>query len=134
MSGETKSPRKSSARLLRGRRGVQRFIVLPTSLLVLNIVEEISCYKAQVLVPNPYWRTAALMLMFICGFGLVGLVLVPMISVSLEKMYLRQRERRGPFGELLVLALIYGALFVVYYLLYGGGSGAVSLLPHAWRN
>jgi len=132
MSGRN-SGKKPVHRRLRYKRNVQKFVILPTSLLLLNIFEELFCYKADV-IANPYLRTGALMLMFLCGFTLVGLVFSPMISASLERMYYGGRKSGGYLGELLVLLVLYAALYYVYYLLYGSSAGVENILPETWHN
>jgi len=115
------------------KRNIRRYVILPTCLLVLNVVEEVVCYKAQV-IGNPYLRAGILMLMFFCGFGLVGLVFAPLLTRSLEQVYFGGRKHGGYLGELIVLAALYGGLFYVYYLMYGAPSGVENLLPIAWHN
>jgi hypothetical protein len=117
---------------VKSRRNIRKYLILPTCMLVLNIVEEVFCYKSQ-MISNLYLRTALLMVMFLCGFGLVWLVIAPIVSRSLEVAYFGGKKH-GDARGILVLAVVYGVLFYAYYLLYSAPGGAANLLPAAWRN
>jgi hypothetical protein len=99
--------------------------------LILNIVEEVFTYKAQV-IENNYLRTAVVMGLFLVGFGLVALLLSPLISRWLQAAYFSGRKRAGYLGEFVVLGIVYAGLFFVYYRIYV--HGVESILPDALQN
>jgi len=115
------------------KRNVQKFLILPTSLLTLNIVEEIVCYKAAAM-RNPHVRAGALMAMFFCGFTLVGVLFAPLIMKALQRARQGGRKKGGDLGELLIWAILYAGIYYVYYLMYGAPGGVENILPAAWEN
>ena len=127
------TPKNSMPGLLGRKRTFHKYISLPTCLLMLNIVEEVFCYKSQ-LVEDPYLRTGAIVLMFICGFGLVGFVMVPVVTVFLEEVYFSGRKRGGLTAEIVVLLVLYVVFFYIYFQLYSRPGGVENLLPQSWHN
>ncbi|MBS3763053.1 MAG: hypothetical protein KGZ25_07100 [Planctomycetes bacterium] len=120
-------------RRIRYKRNIEKYVILPTCLLVLEVFEEFVCYKAEI-INNPYLRTLILLLMFFCGFSLVNLVFAPLINKAIEHLYYGGRKSAGPLGEIISLGVVYTALFYVYYLIYSTEAGVEQLLPQSLHN
>jgi len=107
-------------------------IILPVCLLFWNALEEVAQYKMATLVPNPYWRTAAIIAMLAFGFALVGDFLSPRIAGGLEKAYKNTTKTWGQaLGVLIFCAVTMGAMYLLYFFIYI--KGPQSVLPPAWR-
>ncbi|MFW5444562.1 MAG: hypothetical protein ACKE51_09695 [Methylococcaceae bacterium] len=109
------------------KRGAQRkFIILPACLLVLNVVQVVLEEKLKV-IGNPYWRTAAVMFMYLVGFSLVTIVIFPLVERWIDSVYKTSKKKGGFLGDLLPITIIGSVLFFVYYRLVIHGVGG--LLP-----
>jgi len=107
-------------------------IILPACLLFLNAVEEVVQYKLSSVVPNPYWRTAAILAMFAFGVTLVGDFISPWIAAGLEKAYKNSKKTWGKTtGVIIFCAITLGALYALYFFIYI--KGPQSVLPPEWR-
>jgi hypothetical protein len=107
-------------------------IILPVCLLFWNALEEVAQYKLAELVPNPYYRTGAIIVMLAFGFTLVGDFLSPWIAKGLEKAYKNTTRTWGnTLGVLIFCAVTMGAMYVLYFFIYI--KGPQSVLPPAWR-
>jgi hypothetical protein len=112
------------------KRNIRKYFILPTCLLLLNAIEEICVYKSE-FISNPYLRTAFVLLLFVVGISTVSFLLAPAIEKIITAAYFRGRKHAGYFGEFLILAVVIGGLYFIYFLLYI--HGPEYLLPRAWR-
>ena len=112
------------------KKNVRKYFILPTCLLVLNAIEEICVYKSG-FISNPYLRTAFVLLLFVAGTAAVSFILAPAIEKVVSAAYFHGRKHAGYLGEFLILAVVAGGLYVVYFVLYI--HGPQYLLPPAWR-
>lgn len=111
----------------------KKYIILPISLLVFNVVHELIVYKADV-IGNRYLQTLFLMAMFMVGFAFVTFVIAPWVERIVEKLYLSGKKGAGFLGELVMAVLFFSGLFYLYYQVYTSPVGIESILPASWQN
>ncbi len=110
---------------------MRKYVILPFGMLFINALNAVLGYKLE-LIQNENLRVLAILFMSATGFGLVGLVLSPMLNRALEETRRTTRRQVGTFGEWLWIALMVALLFLLYRALYI--QGPQSLLPVEWRN
>jgi hypothetical protein len=122
-------------------KNVRIFFILPLSLLLLNILEEIAVYRIQKsmfgtagpgnhLLMNLLFITA-LIALFAIGFSLVGNMFAPWLEKTLEFMYKHMKKYGGAISVAVAYCIAIIFIFVLYYVVYI--KGAQYLLPPAWR-
>ncbi|MBN1672481.1 MAG: hypothetical protein JXR37_15680 [Kiritimatiellae bacterium] len=110
---------------------MRKYIILPSCLLVLNVVQEVVVYKAA-LIRHAHLRVLFLVFMFALGFTFVGFVVYPLIERSLRNLHRSSKSVAGRIGEVLFLAMLCAGLYFLYYQIYIHGPH--TLLPRPWRN
>ncbi|MBT4033536.1 MAG: hypothetical protein HOE61_02175 [Candidatus Marinimicrobia bacterium] len=112
------------------RRNIRKYLVLPVSLLLLNAVEDIAIFRLQSVISDPLLLTGAIITLFVIGFSLVGFVISPAIEVMIERSYATGKGLFGPSGSVVMLLVIGGAIYWVYYKIYIEGVSSIArLLP-----
>ena len=111
----------------------RKYVILPVSLLVFNVLHELIVYKARI-IENQYLQTLFLMLMFISGFAFVTFVVAPAVEKTVEKMVLSGKKGAGFIGELIIAALFFAGLFYLYMKIYTSPKEIESILPQWLRN
>jgi hypothetical protein len=111
----------------------KKYIILPVSLLVFNILHEFIVYKAGV-IPNRYVQTLFLMVMFMTGFAFVTFIVAPAVEKTVEKMVLSGKKGAGFVGEVIIAVLFFAGLFYLYMKVYTAADGIESILPAALKN
>ncbi|MBN2530221.1 MAG: hypothetical protein JXR76_27775 [Deltaproteobacteria bacterium] len=106
----------------------KKYVILPVSLLVFNVVHEFIVYKADV-IGNRYIQTIFLMVMFMSGFAFVTFIVAPAVERTVEKIMLSGKKGAGFLGEIIMAILFFGALFYLYLKVYTSPSGIESILP-----
>ena len=76
-------------------------IILPICLLLFNAAQEIVEYILPRFIPNPYYRTAVLIVLFVVGFAIIGDILVPWIAELLDKGHKTSKTQAGKLGVIL---------------------------------
>ena len=110
---------------------VRNYYVLPCCLLLLNVVNSLVGYKAE-LIDEPFLRTVVVIFLVICGASLVAFVFAPAIGMAVNSLQRGSRQGGGSVGEAIFLLLLGAVVFWCYYQLCNHGPAA--LLPAAWRN
>jgi hypothetical protein len=110
---------------------LKNYYVLPCCLLLLNLVNSLIGYKAE-LIADPFLRTAAVIFLVVGGCSLVAFVVAPAITALVRTLHRGSSPSGGRTGEILFLLLLGAAVFWCYYQLSNHGPAA--LLPEAWRN
>lgn len=113
------------------KRGFRKYIVLPTCLLMLNVIEEVLVYKTE-LIDNDYIRTGVLLSLFLFGFSMVSFVVSPLAENWLQRAYFAGRRIAGIFGILCIITGILIGVYFSYYTIYT--HGPKSLLPTVLHN
>ncbi len=107
-------------------------IILPVCLLFWNAVEEVAQYELARFVPNPYYRTAAIIVMLAFGFTLIADFVSPWIAALLEKHYKNSKKMMGKtLGTLAFCLVTLGCIYLLYFMIYI--KGPQSVLPPPWR-
>lgn len=106
-------------------------IILPMCLLMFNAVQEIVEYKLPSFVPNPYTRTAVLILLFSFGFAVIGDFLVPWIVSLFDQGHKNSREKGGKTGVAVFYITAFAAIYIIYFVIYT--KGVKYVLPPFWR-
>lgn len=110
---------------------VRNYYVLPCCFLMLNLVMEITTYKAK-LIYDPFLRTAFIMAVGLFGGSLVAFAIAPGLTWIVQRLHQGSRENAGRLGELFFLLGLGALVFWLYYRVYI--LGVDSVLPAAWHN
>ncbi len=110
---------------------VRNYYVLPCCLLLLNLVNSLVGYKAE-MIAEPFLRTLTVILLVLCGASLVAFVLAPAIGMAVNALQRGSRQGGGKMGETIFLLILGAGVFWCYYQLCNHGPAA--LLPAGWRN
>jgi hypothetical protein len=110
---------------------VRNYYVLPCCLLLLNLVNSLADYKAQ-MIGEPFLRTVAVLFFVACGASLVAFVIAPAITMAVNMLQRGSRQGGGRTGEMIFLLVLGAGVFWCYYQLCNHGPAA--LLPAVWRN
>ncbi|MBN2341686.1 MAG: hypothetical protein JXX29_00410 [Deltaproteobacteria bacterium] len=111
----------------------KKYVILPVSLLVFEVLHEFVVYKARI-IGDRHLRTIFLMAMFMCGFAFVGFVVAPWVERTVEKLVLSGKKGAGLLGELVIAVLFFVGLFYLYYAIYTSPAGIESILPKMLLN
>ena len=110
---------------------LKNYYVLPCCLLLLNLVNSLVGYKAE-MIAEPFLRTLTVIFLVICGSSLVAFVVAPAIGMAVNSLQRGSRQGGGKVGETIFLLLLGVVVFWSYYQLCN--HGPAHLLPAAWRN
>lgn len=110
---------------------LERYYVLPSCLLLLNLCNEVATYKAR-LIGDGALRTLAIIGMVLFGSSLIAFAVAPGIVWMIQSLRRTSRSAAGSAGELLFLLGFAAVVFWLYYRNYILGTEA--LLPAEWRN
>lgn len=110
---------------------LRNYYVLPCCLLLLNLVNSVVGYKAE-MIEEPLLRTLMVLFLVVCGASLVAFVVAPAIVVAVNALQRGSRQGGGRVGETIFLVVLGAGIFWCYYQLSNHGPEA--LLPETWRN
>lgn len=110
---------------------LKNYYVLPCCLLLLNLVNSLVGYKAE-MIAEPFLRTLTVIFLVLCGASLVAFVLAPTIGMAVNSLQRGSRQGGGRLGETIFLLILGAGVFWCYYQLCN--HGPASLLPAGWRN
>lgn len=110
---------------------LKNYYVLPCCLLLLNLVNSLVGYKAE-MIAEPWLRTLTVIFLVICGSSLVAFVVAPAIGMAVNSLQRGSRQGGGKLGETVFLLVLGAGVFWCYYQLCNHGPAA--LLPAGWRN
>lgn len=110
---------------------LKNYYVLPCCLLLLNLVNSLVGYKAE-MIAEPWLRTLTVIFLVICGSSLVAFVVAPAIGMAVNSLQRGSRQGGGKLGETVFLLVLGAGVFWCYYQLCNHGPAA--LLPASWRN
>lgn len=111
----------------------KKYIVLPISLAIFNIGQEIAVYKCQA-IKNPYIESAVLLLLSLFGFVFVGFFFSPYVVKTIEHLYLSSKKNAGKLGELFILTVILAILFYCYFQIYTVPGGVENIIPKQFHH
>ena len=111
----------------------KKYVILPVSLLVFNVIHEFIVYKAAI-IPNRFVQTVFLMIMFMSGFAFVTFIVAPYVEKIIEKLVLSGKKGAGFVGEVVIAILFFIGLFYLYMMVYTTPDGIESILPRAIQN
>jgi hypothetical protein len=110
---------------------LERYYVLPSCLLLLNLCNEIIAYKAR-LITDGLLRTLFIMGFVLGGASLVAFAIAPGIIWTVQSLRRASRSGAGQVGEGLFLLGLGAVIFWLYYRNYL--LGTEHIVPAAWRN
>ena len=110
---------------------IERYYVLPCCLLLLNLVNAIVSYKAQ-LIADGVLRTLFVIGMVLFGSTVVAFAVAPALTWTVQSVRRQTRSSAGRIGEVVFLAVLGFGVFWLYYRATVIGTGAI--LPPVWRN
>ncbi|HLP03473.1 MAG TPA: hypothetical protein VK163_15710 [Opitutaceae bacterium] len=110
---------------------VKNYYILPCLLLLLNLVNNVVSYKAE-LVGDPFLRTAVVIALVLFGGTVVAFLLSPALEKLVQTLHRSSKSGAGALGEALFLIALGAFVFWLYYQLTT--HGVASLLPAEWRN
>ena len=107
-------------------KNVRKYLIFPITYLILELVEEFVYYKCE-LIPDPWIRTAVVLITLIIGISLLAFVLVPFFEGGLDTVR-KSHKHHGPLADFVVTILIIAALYFIYYIRIRDGS-IESIMP-----
>ena len=110
---------------------VKNYYILPCLLLLLNLVNNVVSYKAE-LVDEPFLRTAVVIALVLFGGTVVAFLLSPALEKLVQTLHRTSKTNAGGVGEALFLVALGVLVFWLYYQMTA--HGIASLLPAEWRN
>jgi hypothetical protein len=110
---------------------VRNYFILPSCLLLLNLVNAIISYKSA-MIYDPVVRVAVVILMILVGSSIVAFLVAPGIQAVVTRVHRTSRQSGGVFGEVLFVCLLGIVIFWLYYQVYI--HGPASILPREWAN
>jgi hypothetical protein len=110
---------------------VRAYYILPCCLLLLNLVNNLISYKAEV-IRDPLIRVATIILLVLFGGSVVAFAIAPGLEAIVRGLHRGSRHEAGRVGEAVFLVVLGAAVFWLYYEMYI--NGPQSLLPRAWEN
>ena len=110
---------------------VRNYFILPCCLLLLNLVNSIISYKAQ-LISDHLLRVGFVIVMILGGSGLVAWIVSPAIESLVRSVHRTSRRNGGVFGEVVFICVGAIAIFWLYYQVTI--HGPASILPAEWVN
>lgn len=110
---------------------VKNYYVLPCLLLLLNLVNNVVSYKAE-LVDDPFVRTAVVIALVLFGGTVVAFLLSPALEKLVQALHRTSKSNAGSLGEAVFLIALGVLVFWLYYQVTA--HGIASLLPAEWRN
>lgn len=113
-------------------RTASKYFILPSCLLVLNLVNQVIEYKVGSLVEDGLLRTMTVIALVLFGGSITAFVVAPALESAVRWMYKGSKSQAGVIGEALVLL---GAGAVVFWLYYRYVvQGPEALIPEVWWN
>jgi hypothetical protein len=112
-------------------RTLRAYFVLPCCLLLLNLVNAIISYKAQ-LIRDGIVRTLFVIAMVLFGSSVVTFLVSPGIEAGIRAVHRTSRRRAGFWGEVGFVAIL--GLFVFWLYFRANTLGTASILLPQWRN
>ena len=110
---------------------VKNYYVLPCLLLLLNLVNNLVSYKAE-LIDEPFLRTAVVIVLVLFGGSVVAFLLSPALEKLVQVLHRTSKTNAGGLGEAVFLIALGALVFWLYYQMTVHGIAA--LLPAEWRN
>ncbi len=110
---------------------VKNYYVLPCLLLLLNLVNNLVSYKAE-LVDDPFLRTGLVIALVLFGGTMVAFLLSPALEKLVQALHRTSKSGAGGLGEAIFLIGLGALVFWLYYQMTAHGIAA--LLPAEWRN
>ncbi len=112
-------------------RTLRTHYVLPCCFLLLNLVNTIISYKAQ-MIRDGMLRTGFVIAMVLFGSSAVAFLVSPGIEAAVRMVHKTSRKRAGILGEGLFLSFLGLVVFWLYF--RANTLGPASLLLPGWRN
>ncbi len=110
---------------------VKNYYILPCLLLLLNLVNNVVSYKAE-LIGDPFFRTAVVIALVLFGGTVVAFLLSPALEKLVQALHRTSKSGAGALGEAAFLVALGAFVFWLYYQMTV--HGVASLLPAEWRN
>lgn len=110
---------------------VRNYYILPCLLLLLNLVNNVVSYKAE-LIRDPYVRTAAVIALVLFGGSVTAFLIAPALEKAVRLLHRSSKQGAGNIGEMLFLSALGVLIFWLYYRLTVHGAEAI--VPTGWRN
>ncbi len=105
---------------------LRAYYVLPCCLLLLNLLNSVISYKAE-MIDDPYARVAVIILLVLFGGSLVAFAVAPAIESGVRALHQGSRKGGGILGEIVFLSVLGVVVFWLYYQYYV--NGPTSILP-----
>jgi hypothetical protein len=110
---------------------VRAYYILPCCLLLLNLVNNLISYKAE-MIHDPFLRIVIIILLVLFGGSLVAFAVAPGLEAIVRNLHRGSRHEAGRVGEVVFLLALGAVVFWLYYQMYI--NGPESLLPKVWWN
>jgi len=110
---------------------VRAYYILPCCLLLLNLVNNLITYKAE-MIHDPFLRVVIIILFVLFGGSVVAFAVAPGLEVVVRNLHRGSRNEAGRVGEAVFLLALGAVVFWLYYQM--SINGPESVLPRAWWN
>jgi hypothetical protein len=110
---------------------VQNYFILPICLLLLNLLNTIISYKAE-MIDDQLLRVFIIMLLVLFGSSVVAFLIAPGLASAVQSLHRSSKQGAGSLGEILFMAVLAVVVFWLYYQVYI--HGPASILPADWAN
>jgi hypothetical protein len=110
---------------------VRNYFILPSCLLLLNLVNSIISYKAAMIYDHVV-RVAVIMALVLFGSSVVAFLVAPGLESVVRGMHRTSRQSAGLFDEVIFVGILGLVIFWLYYQVYI--HGPASILPDEWAN
>jgi hypothetical protein len=110
---------------------VRAYYILPCCLLLLNLVNNLVAYKAD-MIADPFLRVGVIIALVLFGGSLVAFAIAPGLQALVRALHRGSKHGAGRLGEMMFLVALGVLVFWLYHRMYI--AGPESLLPAALRN
>jgi hypothetical protein len=110
---------------------VRAYYILPCCLLLLNLVNNLISYKAE-MIHDSVLRVIMIVLLVLFGGSVVAFAVAPALEGIVRNLHRGSRNEAGRIGEIVFLLALGAGVFWLYYQTYI--HGPQSVLPRVWWN
>jgi hypothetical protein len=110
---------------------VRAYYILPCCLLLLNLVNNLISYKAE-MIHDAFLRVLVIILLVLFGGSVVAFAVAPALETVVRNLHRGSRNEAGRVGEVVFLLALGAVVFWLYYQMYI--NGPESVLPRTWWN
>ena len=112
-------------------RKYKTYLILPLSLLLINVFEEIAHYKVINTIYDPHIKTIIMIFLYSIGFLIAANIITPWLKNFFISAQKSSKKEGGYVGIIIFYLIAFALIYWVYFIIYT--EGAQYLLPKGWR-